>query len=705
MKKNKTSKNNSKNNNKGFITIEALLVITLLLVFAFFILNKLLFKLKFVGNDLLSDMDNTFALDTSNAGNGGLGGNNGSGNNNGNGGNGGNGGIDGEGGGNEFPVVPPITSNTMLDIYYDDGKQPWTNQDISILVKTNHTDVTTIMLPTGNVNKDSATFIAKENGPYRIGAKDKYGKEIFEDIRITKIDKVMPLLETTNEGTKDNPKIRITARDADSGIDRIIMPDGEVIVSSNSVIYPINKNGAYIFRVLDRAGNVVAKTIDIVDLDDQAPVIQIKKELDIEKKKMLLTATVTDVGSGVDRLVLPDGTVLRSESATYTVTENGRYTFKAYDRKGNMGQFHVNVVEIEEIIQRNIVDTGISYTGEFAYDRKSNKTYYKGPTKIGSVSIDNFNIATENYTEFMLLKDPVYTDVKKVMTTNTDNIIVFKNNGDVYAKGMNKNAELGLGHKSIEYNFVKLPISNVVDIENTKQGTIVVLGSGEVYVSGIMVGGDLGLGKQSSALVFTKIEEVNNAKNVYTVIDLGRNLELTFLLLDNGKILMSGVMDNYYTINITGYDNGTLKNFHEYINLRNIEKIYHKKYVVNYSNQTASNQLQLFFEEAVTNNIYGINTAYYSNYAQTNKDLSLYNFEDSIKKAIFLYDSIYQYTMLNNGKIMSRTGIDLNAGREEKFKYVDMTHHNYKAQPILKQQNGNYYYADKLTIPVNFIDW
>lgn len=71
-----------------------------------------------------------------------------------------------------------------------------------------------------------------------------------------------------------------------------------------------------------------------------------------EKVVISAYASVED-GSGIVSITLPDGTEIQSDNATYEVTENGNYTFKATSGNNAKATVSINVSNIKEISATN----------------------------------------------------------------------------------------------------------------------------------------------------------------------------------------------------------------------------------------------------------------------------------------------------------------------------------------------------------------
>lgn len=92
----------------------------------------------------------------------------------------------------------------------------------------------------------------------------------------------------------------------------------------------------------DNGNNQIANVSDIV------PVLDLSADTEEENQESVtITATATtEDENGIQSITLPDGSVNRSDTTTYVVTENGNYTFKA---KGNNGQTTSLAIEVNNI--------------------------------------------------------------------------------------------------------------------------------------------------------------------------------------------------------------------------------------------------------------------------------------------------------------------------------------------------------------------
>jgi len=62
-----------------------------------------------------------------------------------------------------------------------------------------------------------------------------------------------------------------------------------------------------------------------------------------------ITVKATDTQTGVKGITLPNGSFVQGDTANYTVSANGTYTFKLTDNTGNTGNYSVSVANIDKI--------------------------------------------------------------------------------------------------------------------------------------------------------------------------------------------------------------------------------------------------------------------------------------------------------------------------------------------------------------------
>lgn len=112
----------------------------------------------------------------------------------------------------------------------------------------------------------------------------------------------------------------------------------------------VHENGAYEFSVVDNAGNVTTKSIEITNIDKVVPSISITPNItDNTHKDITLNVKASDKDSGVKRVVYIDDN-MKEKDITDTMelkaTKNGEYVFMVEDNAGNKTTQSFNVNNI-----------------------------------------------------------------------------------------------------------------------------------------------------------------------------------------------------------------------------------------------------------------------------------------------------------------------------------------------------------------------
>ena len=112
---------------------------------------------------------------------------------------------------------------------------------------------------------------------------------------------------------------------------------GNVDTTQNSINKTLDGSGSYAhIASVDNAGNISAVSTTV--LDNTAPTITPTYNVPTgwTKEDISVKVNVTDNGTGVKNITLPDGTVVAGSSAIFNVTKEGTYTIKALDNAGNL---------------------------------------------------------------------------------------------------------------------------------------------------------------------------------------------------------------------------------------------------------------------------------------------------------------------------------------------------------------------------------
>lgn len=229
-----------------------------------------------------------------------------------------------------------------------------------------------ITLPGGNIIKnDTATYTINQTGSYTFSAKDNRGKITSKTIDIA-IDMVNPEVDIVYDQnpTTENVVLNINTTDALSGIKSIKLPNGESRTNTTdgkplSTTYNILENGSYTFVVTDFAGNQISKTVTIKNIDKIEPKLTYTTSpTEWTNSNVTINVTASDEDSGINHIVLPNGNVVSSVTASYTVSANGVYWFQTFDNYGHQTTIKVTVENIDKEIPTFTISNNENWTNQ-----------------------------------------------------------------------------------------------------------------------------------------------------------------------------------------------------------------------------------------------------------------------------------------------------------------------------------------------------
>lgn len=230
--------------------------------------------------------------------------------------------------------VPPVArvTHTPMDWVIDYVTIKWRFTDaqsgMSYVILPDGTRTTTI----------GGEYIVSENGDYTFKAYDKAGNKTEITEKITNIDKISPegVLSLSETGLTDQAiNIHWEALDHESGFNKIILPDASISKEPQGE-YPITQKGEYTFIIYDRAGNDRKITIEANNIDLEKPSLVVTQEVTRwTNENIALHWKAVDKQSGIKEVVLPNSQRTPEVEGDHIVTQNGVYTFLAYDKIGN----------------------------------------------------------------------------------------------------------------------------------------------------------------------------------------------------------------------------------------------------------------------------------------------------------------------------------------------------------------------------------
>ena len=180
------------------------------------------------------------------------------------------------------------------------------------------------------------------NGTYYFKATDAAGNIGTNSITFTNIDNTAPVIELTGDNTTPLQKATLTASTED---------DIDIFYSTNNISWrkfvgelEVISNGTYYFKATDAARNVGTNSITFTNIDNTAPVIQLKGNNITLLQKATITASTED---GIDIFYSTDNTSWSKYDGELEVTSNGTYHFKATDAAGNIGTNSITFTNID----------------------------------------------------------------------------------------------------------------------------------------------------------------------------------------------------------------------------------------------------------------------------------------------------------------------------------------------------------------------
>lgn len=257
-----------------------------------------------------------------------------------------------------FGNLSSRTHITMTVANYGNATIKWSDIKYELLDNDDFA-ITKIELPNGESKSvTSYTDIISKEGENTLAYKVHDNRGMITSRTVTtKIDKSKPTISVTGNPTSWTNKdvtLKLTFKDSVSGIKEITLPNGKRAGNNQKEIkidYPVTKNGSYTFTVTDQANNTTTQTVVVNRIDKTAPIISYTLNPNTwTKNNVVINVTSIDNESGLKMIVLPDGNIVNSTSAKYTVTLNGIYYFKSIDNLGAETILPVKVSNIDKLV-------------------------------------------------------------------------------------------------------------------------------------------------------------------------------------------------------------------------------------------------------------------------------------------------------------------------------------------------------------------
>ena len=187
---------------------------------------------------------------------------------------------------------------------------------------------------------NTADIIIKDSGEnyVHVWTKDNAGNITRATYGPYKLDKVTPSISLTpdfTDLTDSDITITIKGEDSHSGVKMIILPDGTEI-EKNITTFKGEGNGQYEFLIIDNAGNIANKSIDLANIDKTLPIITILPyKVDWTNNSITVYAEVKN------------GTL---NYTSYTFNSNSSFTFVATNQLGKRAEKTVTITNIDKTL-------------------------------------------------------------------------------------------------------------------------------------------------------------------------------------------------------------------------------------------------------------------------------------------------------------------------------------------------------------------
>lgn len=373
-------------------------------------------------------------------------------------------------------------NNSQASIIHRDETNPTLNlsqntknpsHEVMILaVADDNEELDYIELPNNQkVKGKTANYVVSKNGDYSFKAVDKTGNVTLKTINIANIDNIPPTLELSKKDEDITKSTFININCDDANFDYVLLPNGEKVKDKNTK-YEVKDNGKYTFKVFDLAGNMSEKTIEINNIDNEAPNIEINYIPNVlTNKEILLNVLAFD--ENFDYIELPNGEKISDRNYEYKISENGNYIFKVYDKAGNCTERNILIDNIDKetpILFLNQKDKSISKSTNISVEAIDNNFDY--------ILLPNGEKTKDKKLEYNVTKNGkyIFKVVDKVGNSKEEAINVVNIDNQAPALDLiesdkattNKNITISVNVEDENFDYILLPNNEKVKNKSVK---------------------------------------------------------------------------------------------------------------------------------------------------------------------------------------------------------------------------------------------
>lgn len=225
--------------------------------------------------------------------------------------------------------------------------------NVEITASDDKSDVTvTVSKDGGNeVSVAGTTYTVNANGTYVFTATDKAGNINVFELVVDNIDREKPVIATNySKAWAKEVVITLNVTDNKSAVENItITVDDEPCTEGTFVA---TENKLYSVVATDEAGNKAEVSVDITNIDIDAPSVELSDAPAEWTNKFTFSINATDDKSGIGEIKVNGKTV---DGTLYEVTENGTYTVVVTDNLGNETEKSIIVDKFDDGIPEILV--------------------------------------------------------------------------------------------------------------------------------------------------------------------------------------------------------------------------------------------------------------------------------------------------------------------------------------------------------------
>ena len=198
----------------------------------------------------------------------------------------------------------------------------------------------------------SSSYTVSKNCDVSVVVRDAAGNTSSSSVNISNIDLKAPsvtsVLPSTTAWTNKPISITVSAKDSGSGLaDKAYSFDGKSFTSNSSL--QVSQNGTYNVTVSDAVGNLSSASVEVKNIDTNAPVIRSvdKSTEEWTPKELTISVNATDDESGLNTMAYSFDGGNRFSSTPYAVVKaNGTYTVCVKDKAGNISSEQIVIANI-----------------------------------------------------------------------------------------------------------------------------------------------------------------------------------------------------------------------------------------------------------------------------------------------------------------------------------------------------------------------